>query len=103
LINNHEKITKHNDSYIAHVGHAQSPLAFRHFFRHTKKRYKLHSVDDIYEFSLDFHQHLKKELFLEPMEDRDDEYESLRLESLRNCLKSQIVASLRSKSRVIAM
>jgi len=81
-IQNHSKILKVGNNHIAYVGHASTGLVLTSYFSGLKKKPSLSSPEDIFEASRQLHTSLKEDYFLNPNEDEDDEFESLRI----NCL-----------------
>lgn len=73
---NPSKIVKIGQSYIACVGHASFGLVLESYFASLKAIPRLDSPKDIFKFSLQLHQKLKKNYFLRPEEHDDDEFES---------------------------
>lgn len=82
LIVNGSKIIKFGDNYIAHVG----DCAYSHILNSYMNKYSecpsLNNIQEIFEFACDFHKELKEQYYLRPDENEDDDFESLRFESL---------------------
>jgi len=81
-IENHSKIVRIGDNYIASVGHASTELILSSYFSNIKKIPSLNSPQDIFEAARDLHQSLKETYFLRPYEEESDPYESLQMHCL---------------------
>ncbi len=75
-VENHSKIITIGASYIACTGHASMELVLTSYFSRLKSKSRLDSVQDIFHTALRLHQSLKEDYFLNPHEDKDDEFES---------------------------
>jgi len=81
-INNHSKIVKIADNYIASVGHASTEMVIASYFSNLKQPLLLNSPENIFEIARKLHKSLKEDYFLNPTEEDDDEFESLRMDCL---------------------
>jgi len=81
-IRNHSKLIHIGDSHVATVGHASNKLVLQNVFKTLKSTPPLDSVHSIFETSCQIHRKLKEDFFLNPNEDDEDEYESLRMDCL---------------------
>ncbi len=79
---NNSKIIKAGHSYITSVGHASTELILSSYFSNIKTVPLLNSPQDIFEAARRLHKSLKEDYFLNPSENDDDEYESLRMDCL---------------------
>lgn len=79
---NNSKIIKVKENYFAPTGHASCDLIFQDYFQKKKTTLKLSSPNEIFRFSLKFHAALKKDYFLHPDEDDEDEFESIQMRCL---------------------
>lgn len=73
---NHEKIIRHQGSYLGISGTASLQSAVQDFLQRKKKRPGLTNISDIYRFGLQLHRDLKEEHFLRP--DDEEDFETFR-------------------------
>lgn len=73
---NHEKIIRHQGSYLGISGSASLQSAVQDFLKRKKKRPSLTNAGDIYRFGLQLHRDLKEEHFLRP--DDEEDFETFR-------------------------
>jgi ATP-dependent HslUV protease, peptidase subunit HslV len=81
-IHNPSKIIKVGDSHIATVGHASWDLVLSSYFSKLRTLPTLSSPSKIFETAKKLQHVLKEEYFLNPIEDDNDSFESLRMDSL---------------------
>jgi ATP-dependent protease HslVU (ClpYQ) peptidase subunit len=75
-IENHSKIVTIGENYFACVGHASIDLVLRDYFARLKSKPRLDSPQDIFKMALRLHQSLKDDYYLNPEEDKENEFES---------------------------
>ena len=78
---NHQKILRIGESYLAISGPTSAKLAIKDYFA-NKPDADLTSVDTIFRTWLKLHAALKDHYFLNPNEDRNDAFESTRIDAL---------------------
>ena len=78
FVENHEKIGRFGDSYVASVGHASTQLVLRSYFSRDGVQMAMGSADEIFETVRSMHRVLKEEYFMNPGEEPDDPYEATR-------------------------
>jgi ATP-dependent HslUV protease subunit HslV len=77
----HEKILQVGQSYLAISGPTAAKLAVKHYFA-AKPDADLSNVDAIFQTWLELHAALRDRYFLNPREDRDEAFESTRIDVL---------------------
>ena len=82
FIVNNSKIMKVDENYIASSGHASGTMILENYFSDKQSVPNLSTVNDIFNFSLQFHKDLKDQYFLRPEEDSEDEFESIQMRCL---------------------
>ena len=78
---NHQKIIQVRDSYVAISGPTSAKLAIKAYFANVAD-VSLNSVDAIFDVWTKLHAALKEQYFLKPHEDREDAFESTRVDVL---------------------
>jgi len=81
-ISNRSKILEVGENYIVPTGHASNRLVLESYFSNLKKPPILNNPSNIFEEACKLHRALKEHYFLNPIENDDDEYESLRMSCL---------------------
>lgn len=81
-IQNHSKIIKVGQNFMAYVGHASLGLAMTSYFSGLKTKAVLDSPQAIFEMARALHHAFKENYYLNPHEDEDDPFESSQLDCL---------------------
>lgn len=79
---NGEKILQFSDNHIGLVGEAAHAHVFASIIKKYPKHLSFNSATDIFESYLKLHPILKDEFYLRPDEEKDDSYESSRIDAL---------------------
>ncbi len=81
-IENHSKIIKVGENYIAIAGHASWNLILSLYFSKLESIPSMNSCENIFEMALELHEALREKYFLASMDDEGNEFESSELECL---------------------
>jgi ATP-dependent HslUV protease subunit HslV len=81
-IENHSKMIKVGQNFIAHVGHPSWSLIMTRYFSSLSSRPRLDTPQSVFEMALGLHHSLKENYYLNPHEDEDDPFESSQLDCL---------------------
>ncbi|MFT5456598.1 MAG: ATP-dependent HslUV protease subunit HslV [Myxococcota bacterium] len=81
---NHSKLVRAGDGWLGIVGHASLPLVLEHYLGRLKRPPKLHTVQQVFAFSLELHDALKEDYHLLTGEEDEDgaPFESSQLDCL---------------------
>ena len=82
MIVNHEKIIRVGRTFIGVVGPAAAHLVLQNYFSRLRRKPSLRCVDTIFEAFRQMQITLKDEYFVNPVEEKDDPYESMQMSCL---------------------